>query len=152
MKQLFARIRRHEGGAAVTELGLAIPMLFILLLGLIDLGRGFSIKLQLEQAAQRAIERVMNGQADRTTVAALKAEAAVAADVPETAGNPTVDFWLECNGVRQANYDATCGTGQVFRRYLSVRIEKTFTPIFSMAGTNDDGTITIRGATSVRTQ
>ncbi len=152
MMRLLARLRRDEGGAAVTELGLAIPMLFILLLGLIDLGRGFSIKLQLEQATQRAIERVMNGQADRTTAAAIKAEAALAADVPETSSNPNVDFWLECNGARQASYDDTCDPGQTYRRYLSVRISKNFRPIFSMVGTNQDGTITINGATSVRTQ
>jgi len=148
-------LRHQDDGTAVLELGLAIPLVFVLLLGMIDIARGYSMKLQLEQSAQRSIEKVMNGQADKDSAAALKTEAAFAAGVPETSSNPTVDFWLECNGVRQVSYDnITCPSGQVFRRYLTVKINKTFNPVFDFrwAGTNADGSYTIQGATSVRTQ
>ena len=82
------------------ELGLAIPIVFVLLLGTIDFARGFSIKLQLEQVAQRSIERVMNGQADRTQLAAIKAEAAAAAGVDPSA--VTTNAWLECSAASGA--------------------------------------------------
>ena len=144
------------------ELGLAIPIVFIVLLGMIDFARGFSIKLQLEQVAQRAIERVMNGQADRTQLAAIKAEAAAAAGV--SASNVTTNAWLECSPASGSgtptyyNYptddDQPCATGLTSRRYLRVTINKSFATLFNLtwAGGNADGTYTVTGATSVRTQ
>ena len=146
------RLRRDTRGAAVMELALAAPILATLLIGMVDIGRGYSMKLQLEQAAQRAIEKVMNGQADRSSVAALKTEAATTAGVAETA--VTVDFWLECDGARQTSYDSNCSTTAVSRRYLTVQINKTFSPMFATkwAGANTDGSYTVVGKTGVRTQ
>lgn len=160
VRAFVSRLRSEQQGTAVLELGLAIPIVFVLLLGLIDIARGYSIKLQLEQVAQRSIEKVMNGQADRSTMAAIKTEAATAAEVPET--SVTTTAWLECRTgtgsptfyYYPADDDQMCSTGQIGRRYLRVTINKTFSPIFDFrwAGTNADGTYTIQGATSVRTQ
>ena len=163
--KLFAFIRQDRRGAAVMELAIVAPIFATMLVGMVDLGRGYSMKLQLEQAAQRAIEKVMNGQADKTTAAALKTEAANTAGVTETTTNPVVDYWLECDGVRQSTYDTTCsgsgsgvpgggGSGGVSRRYLTVQITKTFTPMFSSKwlGANSDGTFTVVTKTGVRTQ
>ena len=162
MRSLFHRIGRREDGTALLELGLAIPIVFILLLGMIDFARGFSIKLQLEQVAQRSVEKVMNGQADRTQLAAIKAEAAAAAGVDLSA--VTTSAWLECSaasGTGTPTYynfptddDQPCANGLTSRRYLRVNINKSFSTLFDLrwAGANADGTFTITGATSVRTQ
>jgi len=155
MTGLGIRLRaftRNERGAAVIELALVAPVFAALLIGMVDLGRAYSTKLQLEQASQRAIEKVMNGQADTTVATALKTEAANTAGVPLT--QATVDFWLECNGTRASDYNTVCGAGQVSRRYLSVTITKAFSPMFStrFAGANTDGTYTLTGATGVRIQ
>ena len=156
MTRFGTRLRaftRNERGAAVIELALVAPLFAALLIGMVDLGRAYSTKLQLEQASQRAIEKVMNGQADTTVVTALKTEAATTAGVPDT--QVTVDYWLECNGTRQTNYNTVCGSGQVSRRYMTVTITKAFTPMFSsrrMAGSNSDGSFTLTGATGVRIQ
>lgn len=162
MRTFLHRLRHREDGTAVLELGLAIPIVFVLLLGMIDFARGFSIKLQLEQVAQRSIEKVMNGQADRTQLAAIKAEAAAAAGVDQTA--VTTSAWLECSaasGTGTPTYfnfptddDQPCATGQTSRRYLRVTINKSFTTLFNLtwAGGNADGSYTITGATSARTQ
>ena len=151
-RNLIALLGRDRRGTAVMELAIVAPIFAALLIGMVDIGRGYSMKLQLEQAAQRSIEKVMNGQADKSTAAALKTEAATIAVVPET--QVTVDFWLECNSARQASYDTTCPTGQIFRRYLTVQISKTFAPMFStkFLGSNADGTFTVVGKTGVRTQ
>lgn len=143
---------RDQRGAAVIELAIIAPIFATMLIGMVDIGRGYSMKLQLEQAAQRAIEKVMNGQADKSTAAALKTEAATTAGVPET--SVTVDFWLECDNARQANYDSVCSSGAVYRRYLTVQIDKIFTPMFATKwlGANSDGTFTVVGKTGVRTQ
>ena len=150
----LASLKANQRGAAIIETGFIAPILAAMVVGMVQLGQGFSTKLQLEQASQRAIEKVMNGQADAnsTTAATLKAEAATVAGVPEA--NVTVDYWLECNGARQADYATTCSTGQAYRRYLSVAITKSFTPILSarFAGANADGSYTLSGVTLVRTQ
>jgi Flp pilus assembly protein TadG len=144
------------------ELAIVTPIFATMLIGMVDIGRGYSMKLQLEQSAQRAIEKVMNGQADKSTAAALKTEAATIAAVPET--SVTVDYWLECDNVRKSTYDTTCDSGSgvsgggssgaVSRRYLTVQINKTFTPMFATKwlGANSDGTFTVTGKTGVRTQ
>jgi len=162
MRAPIGKLANSEEGTAVLELGLTIPLVFVLLLGMIDLGRGYSIKLQLEQVAQRSVEKVMNGMADRSQLAAIKAEAASAAGVPASA--VTTNAWLECSAAGGGgtptyyNYptddDQPCANGQTSRRYLRVNIVKTFSPIFDFhwAGSNPDGTYTIAGATSVRTQ
>ncbi len=152
IRKTIASLRGDNRGAALIELALVAPLFATMLIGMVDLGRGFSMKLRLEQAAQRSIEKVMNGQADKSSAAALKTEAATVAGVAEAA--VVVDFWLECNNTRQATYDTTCGGSQVFRRYLTVQITKTFTPMFALKflGANADGTFTVVGKTGVRTQ
>ncbi|WP_310467629.1 pilus assembly protein, partial [Sphingomonas sp.] len=54
-------IRRDERGASVVELALVAPFLAAMLIGMVDMSNGYSDKLQLEQAAQRSIEKAMNG-------------------------------------------------------------------------------------------
>ncbi|WP_425506818.1 hypothetical protein [Sphingomonas rhizophila] len=67
-----------------------------MLVGMTDLSRGFSAKLQLTQAAQRSIEKVMQTSFQTGAVDTLKAEAASAAGVDASA--VTIDYWLQCNG------------------------------------------------------
>jgi Flp pilus assembly protein TadG len=149
------RIRRDDRGTAVIEMGLAAPILAVLLIGMVDLSRGYSAKLQLTQAAQRSIEKIMQGTQNTTVFQALKTEAATAAGVPEA--NVTVDWWLECNGTRQTNYDTTCPSGQNFARYLNVRITKNFKPMFNtryagFRGPNSDGSYNLVGQAGIRVQ
>ena len=148
----LSALRRDRSGAAVIELALIAPIFATMLVGMVDIGRGYSMKLQLEQAAQASIEKVMNGQADKTSAAALKTEAATMAGVPET--NVIVDFWVECNSARQGSYDTVCATNAISRRYLTVQITKTFTPMFAVKwlGSQADGTFRLIGMTGVRTQ
>lgn len=157
MKFLSKQLRRLLGdarGAAVIEVALVAPIFGALIVGVVDLSRGYSAKLLLEQASQRAIEKVMNGQATTSTAAALKTEAATTAGVAESA--VAVDFWLECNDVRQTGdyKTTTCSAGQTYARYMSVAITKVFTPMFAkkFAGANADGTYTLTGRTGVRIQ
>lgn len=151
-----ASLLHHERGTSVIELALAAPILAVLTIGIIDLSNGFSEKLRLEQAAQRAVEKVMNGRAilsmsttgNTTTMGALKAEAAAAAGVPEA--NVTTDFWLECNGTRNASYYTTCTN---YSRYMSVSVTKTYTPFFNYKlGSGPTNAYTLTGAATVRIQ
>jgi len=144
---------RDERGASIIEMAMVMPVLATLLVGMVDISRAYSAKLQLEQAAQRSIEKVMQYQATSSTYGTLYTEAATAAGVPVS--DVTVDYWLECDGARAADYNSSCTTGQTYARYISVSIDKAFAPMFGtrfFPGANSDGTYTITGEAGLRTQ
>ncbi len=149
----FPRLVQDERGASIIELALVAPILASLLIGMVDISRAYSHKLKLEQAAQRAIEKIQQYQTTTSTYGTLQAEAAAAAGVPTS--NVTIDFWLECNGTRAANYNSVCASGQTYGRWVSVDITGTFSPMFRSRrwpGANADGTFTLLGKAGMRTQ
>jgi len=148
-----------EGGASIIEMGLMLPILASLLIGFIDISRAYSAKLQLEQAAYRAVENVQQYNATESTYDTIKTEAAAAANSSGfsgvTANDVTIDYWLECNGARQTNYDTVCSGSQTYARFLTVDITAKFTPMFASRkwpGANTDGTFTLHGQAGLRTQ
>jgi len=154
-----ASLARDERGASIIELAMTVPVLASLLIGMVDISRAYSAKLQLEQAAYRAVEKVQQYQASASTYDTLKAEAGSAA---RAAGFTTVsdndvviDYWLECNGARQSDYNTVCSGGQSYARWITVDIPGTFTPMFSSRhwpGANTNGTFTLHGRAGLRTQ
>ena len=152
-------LARDERGASIIEMAMVMPVLASLLIGMVDISRAYSAKLQLEQAANRAIEKVQQYQASESTYDTLKGEAGSAAraagfsNVADT--DVVIDFWLECDGTRQTNYDTTCSGGQTYARWVTVDIPGTFTPMFSSRrwpGANSNGSFTLHGRAGLRTQ
>lgn len=149
----FTPLARDERGASIIELALVAPILATLLIGMVDLSRAYSRKLMLEQAAQRAIEKIQQYQSTTSTYGTLQTEAAAAAGVPTS--DVAIDFWLECDGTRAANYNSVCSSGQTYGRWVQVDVTGTFTPMFRVRrwlGSNADGTFTIHGKAGMRTQ
>lgn len=159
MKRLFHLVR-DERGTSIIELALLAPILASLVIGMSDLSLAYSAKLQLEQAAQRSIEKAMNGKKEAALFETLLAEATAAADVAADAVE--VSYWLECDGVSQntspstmeADYGKVCADDETYARYVNVRIEKDFEPVFSAQwlGANPDGTFTLVGEAGIRVQ
>ena len=54
----MASLWRDERGNSFLETALAAPLLASLFVGMVDVSRAVSAKIDLEQAAQRAVERV----------------------------------------------------------------------------------------------
>jgi Flp pilus assembly protein TadG len=156
MMRAASRLVSDEGGASVIEMALIMPFIATLVIGVVDLSRAYSAKLQLEQAAYRAIEKVQQYQASEDTYSTLSTEATTAATAAGfTSPTVTVDYWLECDGVRQTTYDTTCSTAGQTSRWISVDISANFTPLFTSRlwpGANADGTITLHGKSGLRTQ
>jgi Flp pilus assembly protein TadG len=160
MSRFFARLARDCSGASIVEMALTAPFLATLVIGMVDISRGYSAKVQLTQSAQRAIEKAMQGEKTTDLYDTLKAEGATAAGVAQSA--VAVKYWLECNGVSQyttaanmaTDYDKVCPSGQTYARYVTVDITKVFTPMFStrFAGSNADGTYTLHGTAGIRVQ
>lgn len=163
MRDGLLKLAGDDRGTSVVELALLAPLLATFVIGMSDLSLAYSEKLQLEQSAQRAIEKAMQGmQGDESTdiFNGLKAEAATSAGVAESAVQ--VRYWLECNGVSQntstssmaADYNKVCSGTAVYSRHLSVTIQKSFTPTFNVKwlGSNADGTFTLVGEAGLRVQ
>ena len=155
----ITRLARDDRGASIVELALVAPILASLLIGMVDLSRAYSHKLLLEQAAQRSIEKVQQYQASSSTADLLKAETVAAAKdagfASTTVADVTVDFWLECNGTRAADYNTVCPDGQTYGRWVSIDLQGTFSPMFRSRrwpGANTNGTFTLHGKSGMRTQ
>ena len=143
-----------QRGNAFVEMALVAPILATLLIGIVDISRAASTKLQLEQAAQRAIELVQRTNYATTMNSTLQSEATAAAG---TGSSASVTSWLECNNDgTQLNYDTgTCSSGQVYARYVRVTVQKSFTPLFGtrfFPGASSNGTVNLTGYAFVRTQ
>jgi len=160
MTRRIKTLVRDQRGASLIELALAAPFLAALVVGMVNISQGYSAKVKLTQAAQRAIEKAMQGQKTTDLYDTLQQEGADAAGVATSA--VTSKYWLECDGVNQntspatmtADYDKVCTTGQVSARYVSIDIVKTYTPFFAtrFLGSNADGSYTLHGKAGVRVQ
>jgi hypothetical protein len=83
-------------------------------------------------------------------------EATTAATAAGYSGSTaTVDYWLECNGVRQTDPTVPCTTGQTYARYVTVTVSNSYTPLFpsrAWPGANAQGNIPVSGYAGIRVQ
>lgn len=154
-RRSLALLHACRSGAAGAEMVLIAPALAALLFVGMDVGLGFWEKFQLEQAAQRGIELALApGTIGTGNFTHLNAEVRTAYGKPVQ--SVTVDNWLECNGVRQSNWNSFCPAGQIFARYVSVRIRANYVPNYSfggvLAGSGQNGAFLLTGDASVRLQ
>ena len=153
MMDRFASIWRDERGNSFLEMALAAPLIASLFVGMVDVSRAVSAKVELEQAAQRAVEKVQAQSVFKSNQAAtVKSDAEAAGGTGSTA---TVTYWLECNhdGVKLDFDTGSCSTGQSYARYVNVAIQKAFTPLYgNMFPGATNGTVTVKGAAVVRVQ
>ncbi|HTH28555.1 MAG TPA: TadE/TadG family type IV pilus assembly protein [Sphingobium sp.] len=149
----LARLLADRRGASVMETALIVPLLATMVAGASDVALGFSEKLKVQQAAARSIELATAGGLSSTAFTTLQYEAATAAGVPTS--QVVVDYWLECDSVRQSNFNGTCSTGQT-ARFVSITVNGSYTPIFSFLLrapiTDSNGQISLTGYASVRVQ
>jgi len=151
MRHALLKLASDERGNSLVELGLVAPILATMFIGMVDLSQAYSAKLELEQAAQRSIEKVMQYQTQYSTYGTLQTEAANAAGVPTS--QVTVNYWHECNGVKTATYNTVC-VNQTESRYIEVSINKDYTPTFGtrfLPGAVN-GKLTLNGKAGLRTQ
>ena len=150
-RRTFRDLVRSWSGTATIELALITPMFVTLLIGVVDISMGFNRKLVLEQATQRGIEKIMQTTTDKTVDETVVHEAAEAAGV--STDKVTLEYWLECDGQRMAEFDADCDTDQVEARYMTLSITDTFTPMFPLAHLGMDMEhFTITAESGIRTR
>jgi Flp pilus assembly protein TadG len=162
MMRLFPKLMRDERGASVIELALAAPVLAALILGMTDLARAYTMSVQLQQAAQRAIERVQQQKSGSTDFSYVGTEATTAATAAGYSGSTaTVNYRLECNGSVKAQTTGapitttSCNTGETYSRYVTVSVSNKYTPMFGTSyfpGADSNGQVAISGYAGIRIQ
>jgi Flp pilus assembly protein TadG len=149
MMRFLRKISANDGGVATIELALIAPVLATLVVGVADVTTAFNRKVTLEQAVQRAVERVMQTTAEYTVADNIKEEVHRAAGVPKA--NVSVDYFLTCNGVvKSADLDCTGTEAEI--RYTIVSAFDTYTPVIPLDAIGFGGPITLRVETEMRTQ
>jgi Flp pilus assembly protein TadG len=148
-------ILRDQRGNSFIEMAFAAPLLATLLIGTVDISRAVAAKVDVEQAAQRTLEKVQ-AQADFKTddIDALVTEAEATAGDGSSA---TVDAWLECNNDgNHLDYDTgSCAATDSYARYVQVDVTGSYTPMFGtrfFPGARADGTVAVDGKGVVRVQ
>ncbi len=155
MIRFLSRLRRDNRGAAVIELAIVSPVLALMAIGVVDMSNGFSAKIKLEQAAQRAIEKVMQTTGNANSEDTIIAEAADQADV--ALANVTVEYYLECNGVKADDPEGECLVTETPSKWVSVIVTDKYKPLFPLqkfnfSGLEADGTYHISAKAGMRTQ
>lgn len=162
MPAWFSRLR-DERGAAIIELAIVAPVLALMTIGVIDMSNAFSRKLQLEQGAQRAIEKIMQTTGTTTAETTIKSEAVCQVNgtnsdgscktAPLTPADVVVAYRLECGGTKVDDYDTECPAGQRQSRYIQVTVTSTYEPMFPLhfSGVNSSGKYEIAAIAGMRT-
>lgn len=153
---------RDDRGAAVIELALVAPILATLVIGVTDVSMAYGHKLELEQGAQRAIEKVMQTTGSDTAEATIQKEAVCQINGAESDGtcktgritteNVEVTYLLECDGKEQ-DFETDCAAGESEIRYIEAEVSEVYEPTFPVpfAG-QEDGKWHISAVAGVRTQ
>jgi Flp pilus assembly protein TadG len=160
MIRRLAQLLRDKAGTATIELALTAPILATMVIGVSDISIAYGKKLELEQAAQRAMEKVMQTTGEDTPEATIQKEAVcqyngtasggACLTSPITTANVVVTYSLKCNGTVTA-YTVDCAPGETEVRYITATVSDKYTPMFNMHfGTQSDGTYHLTGTAGVR--
>ena len=175
MMRYFKDLAREDRGAAVIELALIAPVLALLIIGVTDISIAYGRKLELEQAVQRSIEKVMQTTGDTTVAGTIKKEAVCQINGTNddntcaagrlTADEVTVTYRLECTttaGVMTSTEEDNADDFDLLEcandtdseaRYIMATAVDTYTPMFKIHfGTNADGVYDLSATAGVRVQ
>lgn len=151
------KLASDSAGFGAMELGLALPFLLLLCLGMIDASNLISTKIDYEQAAQRTTDFALAKRPTNSSTTYLVSEAVRASGLE--ANNIEVELFLECDGVKQDDFDTVCPDDEASARFVSVEITNDVATRFDWSGLSRligyrafDSTVTVTGDSLVRFQ
>ncbi|MCL6697977.1 pilus assembly protein [Sphingomonas sp. NSE70-1] len=161
MIRVLRKLARERSGTATIELALCAPILATMVIGVTDISIAYGKKLELEQAAQRAMEKVMQTTGKETPEDTIKIEAVcqyngtdsggTCLTAPITTDNVTVTYSLTCDGTSVPDFASDCAEGQLEIRYITASVTDTYEPMFDLHfGTASDGKYHMAGEAGVR--
>jgi Flp pilus assembly protein TadG len=124
------RLAADRSGNLVIEFALALPILTVLMLGLLDLGR---YSLQKTAMLQGARAGAQYGILDYSTGAQAKVEATAQDASGLTGVTASASWFCECvSGTLNATC-SPCSGGTTLKRYVKVHMDKTFASVLKTA-------------------
>ncbi len=155
-------LARNDRGTSTVELAIIAPVLALIVTAVSDIAIAYGRSLELEQAAQRSIEKVMQTTGADTAEATIKKEAVCQINGANSDGtcktgrittdNVTVAYSLTCNGASVA-YTSDCTSGQTEVRYIQATVTDTYKPVFLRNfGQASDGYYHLDATAGVRVQ
>jgi Flp pilus assembly protein TadG len=116
MRRLVGALSGDSRGSAMIEFAFLCPVLFAILLGIVEMGRMFYVRQALEYATQEAARYYMVNPtaAESAVTAALRG--AMAGGMGASIAAPTYDHVASCNG----NSAVTCTTITASYTFASV--------------------------------
>ena len=155
--KIFNRLLNNRDGFGAMELGLALPFLLLLSLGMIDASHMISTKIDYEQAAQRTTDFALARRPTSSNTTNYEAEARAASGL--AADKIDVELFLECDGTKQDDFNTVCPSGQASARFISVEISNEVPTRFDWSAFGKligyeafDSTVTVTGDSLVRFQ
>lgn len=135
-----------ERGASLVELGLMLPFLALLLLGVIDFGRAYYVAVEVSNAAYTGAMYGTQNSADITGM-----QNAATGDAPDVSGMiATATIGCECSDGSGSSANCTtrptCGVNAV--NYVQVTTSYTYRPMFPWPGV--PASIPIQGLAKLR--
>jgi Flp pilus assembly protein TadG len=142
------RLSDDQRGIVAIEFALFMPILILLLIGLIDVGRVFHRQMVLDRAVRAAADyAVVVGASADSLVAVREAVERVAPADPT--GTRVISTAMACLcGVEAASCSQFCGNGQAPDAYINVGLEETVEAIIPYPHVGQ--AIRVTSATTVR--
>jgi|SRR5471030_599792 len=131
-------LRRHDGGNMMIEFALALPILSIMLVGMLDLGRFALDKSSLLQAARAGAQYGIVASSGGVLLAAELTNVNTTAQTSTTLTGVTASnsVFCECTsgiGIPGCSPKPTCTT---LKYYLTVTTTRSFTSVVGASGLN----------------
>jgi Flp pilus assembly protein TadG len=130
-----ATLPRNVAGNVMLEFALALPVLCVMLVGMLDLGRyGLQRSAVLEGARAGAEYGVFIVSTGSLTSLGSTNQAAINTTAQNASGQSGVtvnsSLFCECTAGTQVSCTSTCGTGTL-KKYVTVTASKTFTSVLT---------------------
>jgi len=115
-------------GNIILEFALVMPVLFLLLAGMFDLGRFAIEKSSMLKGARAGSQYAIVAYSESSNINTTAQNATGLSGV--TATNTV---FCECVAGTAVSCSTTCGSGQTLKRYVTVTTNKSFTSVLSVA-------------------
>lgn len=130
--QFISRLMRDTSGFGAMELGLSLPFVTLLGLGMMDASLLVGKKIDFEQAAERGTDFALAERPNGTSGTKFRDEVAAAAGVAKD--DVDVTIFATCDGAVQADFNAGCASGSRPHRYVEIAIASTVDTQFDWSG------------------
>jgi Flp pilus assembly protein TadG len=128
---LLRRLRRHDGGSMMLEFAIVLPLLCLMLVAMLDLGR---FALQKSAMLQGAREGAQYGMLAPSDSANINTTAQNATGLTGVTATNTVFY--ECTSGVSVPAGTVCSGGAAAKTYLRVIVTKAFSSVLSSGSAN----------------